>query len=122
MKRIEAVVSPFKLDDLHDVLKGAGINGMTISEVRALLPQGNVQTYRGVQYLVDYSPKIKVEVVVSDAQLDAVLAVLEVAARMGQLGDGTIMVSPVEEVIRIRTGERGGYAIDRGPLRNSRAA
>ena len=122
VKRIEVVAKAFKLDDIRDVLKGAGINGMTIAEVRGLLPQGDVQTYRGVQYLVDYSPRIKVEVVVSDAQLFAVLRVLEDAARTGRLGDATIMVSPLDDVIQVRTGERGGCTIDRGSLRTNRAA
>ncbi len=122
MKRIESIMNAFKLDDVSDALKRAGINDMTITEVRGLLPQGVVQMYRGIQYLVDYSSKIKIELVVGDEQLATVLAVLEDVARAGELGNGTIMISPVEEMIRIQAGARGAYMVDRAAAGGSRAA
>lgn len=122
MKRIESIMNAFKLDAVSEGLKRAGIRDVTITEARGLLPQGVVQTYRGVQYLVDYSPKIKIELVVSDEQLAPVLAVLEDVARAGEFGNGTIMVLPVEEMIRIQAGDRGAYTVDRGAARSSRAA
>jgi nitrogen regulatory protein P-II 1 len=122
MKKIEATINPFTLDDVRDALTVAGIESMTISEVRGLLQQGQRQMYRGVQYSIDYSPKIKIEMVVSDEQLVAAVEILERAARTDHHGDGKIVVLPVEEAIRIRTGQHGTDAIGHGVVRRSRAA
>jgi nitrogen regulatory protein P-II 1 len=112
MKKIEAIVKPFKLDEVKDALQQLEIKGMTISEVKGFGRQkGHTEIYRGAEYLVDFIPKIKVELVVDDSQVPPVLKTIQEAARTGKIGDGKIFVLPVEEVIRIRTGETGASAI-----------
>ena len=112
MKKIEAIIKPFKLEDVKDALAEIGIEGMTVSEVKGFGRQkGHTEIYRGSEYVVDFLPKIKVEVVLSDAQLDAATAAIVKAARTGKIGDGKIFVSPVEEAVRIRTDETGDKAV-----------
>ena len=112
MKKIEAVIKPFKLDDVKEALTGIGIVGMTVSEVRGFGRQkGHTELYRGGEYTVDFLPKIKVEVVVSDHLADKVADVVAGAAKTGNIGDGKIFILPVESAIRIRTGETGADAI-----------
>ncbi len=112
MKKIEAIIQPHKLDDVKEALKGIGIDGMTISEVRGHGRQkGHTEVYRGQEYTVDLLPKVKVEMVVPDARTEQIVTALGEAARTGKLGDGKIFVSPVEEAVRIRNGDRGEAAI-----------
>ncbi|HJK97818.1 MAG TPA: P-II family nitrogen regulator [Polyangiaceae bacterium LLY-WYZ-14_1] len=112
MKKVEAVIKPFKLDEVKDALGEAGVQGMTVTEVRGFgRTGGKREVYRGSAYVVDFVPKVKVEVVVEDDQVVAVLEAIEKAAKTGRIGDGKIFVTPVEEAVRIRTGERGGDAI-----------
>lgn len=112
MKKIEAIIKPFKLDEVRDALIKAGVEGMTITEVRGHGRQkGHTELYRGAEYAVDFLPKVKVEVVVESDMADAVIDAIETAARTGRIGDGKIFVLPVENVIRVRTGERGKDAI-----------
>ncbi|VAX42157.1 Nitrogen regulatory protein P-II [hydrothermal vent metagenome] len=112
MKKIEAVVRHFKLEDIKTALAEAGVQGMTVSEVRGFGRQrGHKETYRGAEYTVDFLPKVKVEVVVNDELLQAALEAVTSAARTGQVGDGKIFVTQLDEVIRIRTGEKGQEAI-----------
>jgi len=112
MKKIEAIIRPFKLDDVKEALLQAGVKGMTISEVRGFgRQQGHTELYRGNEYRIDFLPKIKVEIVVDNAILDNVLDVLLKAAHTGQVGDGKIFVNSLEDVIRVRTGESGDEAI-----------
>jgi nitrogen regulatory protein P-II 1 len=112
MKKVEAVIKPFKLDDVKDALHDAGVSGITVSEVKGFGRQkGHTELYRGAEYVVDFLPKVKVEVVVEDDQVDRVVEAIEVAARTGRIGDGKIFVIPVEQAIRIRTGDRGADAI-----------
>jgi len=112
MKKIEAVIKPFKLDDVKEALTGIGIVGMTVSEVRGFGRQkGHTELYRGGEYTVDFLPKIKVEVVVSDHLADKVADVVAGAAKTGNIGDGKIFILPVESAIRIRTGERDESAL-----------
>ncbi len=112
MKKIEAIIKPFKLDEVRDALIKAGVEGMTITEVRGHGRQkGHTELYRGAEYAVDFLPKVKVEVVVEADMADAVIEAIETAARTGRIGDGKIFVMPVENVIRVRTGERGKNAI-----------
>ena len=112
MKKIEAIIKPFKLEEVKDALSGLGIEGMTVSEVKGFGRQkGHTEIYRGSEYTVDFLPKIKIEVVISDGQLqDAVDAIVK-AAKTGKIGDGKVFVSTVEEVIRIRTEETGDKAV-----------
>lgn len=112
MKKIEAIIKPFKLDDVREVLTEMGISGMTVSEVKGFGRQkGHTEVYRGAEYAVDFLPKVKVEVVLADDMVErAVEAIIEVA-RSGKIGDGKIFVLPVEEVIRIRTGEVSEAAV-----------
>ena len=106
MKRIEAVVRHFKLEDVKSAMTEAGVQGMTVSEVRGFGRQkGHKETYRGAEYIVDFMPKVKIEVVVSDDNVDKVVDAVVNSARTGQVGDGKIFVSNVEKIIRIRTGE-----------------
>ena len=108
MKKIEAFIQPFKVDDVKDALIAAGVAGMSISEVRGHGRQkGHTETYRGSEYKVDLLPKVKIELVVSAARAEQIIEVLAIAARTGKIGDGKIFVSPVEDAIRIRNGERG---------------
>jgi nitrogen regulatory protein P-II 1 len=112
MKKVEAIIKPFKLDDVKEALTGIGVVGMTVSEVRGFGRQkGHTELYRGGEYTVDFLPKIKVEVVVPDHLLDKVADVMAQAAKTGNIGDGKIFITPVETAIRIRTGERDERAI-----------
>ena len=111
MMKIEAIIKPFRLDDVKDALTGAGIIGMTVSEVRGFGRQkGHTELYRGGEYTVDFLPKIKVEVVVPDDRATQVTELMVAAAKTGAIGDGKVFVSPVEDAIRIRTGEHGDGA------------
>jgi len=112
MKKIEAVIKPFKLDDVREALHEAGITGLTVTEVKGFGRQkGHTELYRGAEYVIDFLPKVKVEVVVADDQVARCIEAITAAARTGKIGDGKIFVQPVEDVIRIRTGERGADAI-----------
>ncbi|UFS62191.1 P-II family nitrogen regulator [Sulfurimonas sp. HSL-3221] len=112
MKKIEAIIKPFRLEEVKDALAHIGITGMTVSEVKGYGRQkGHSELYRGAEYVVDFLPKIKVELVVGDEQLEQVLETITEAARTGKIGDGKIFVSGIEKVIRIRTGETGSEAI-----------
>jgi nitrogen regulatory protein P-II 1 len=112
MKKIEAVIKPFKLDDVKEALQELGVQGMTVLEAKGYGRQkGHTELYRGAEYVVDFLPKIKVEVVVDDAQLTAALEAIQQAARTGRIGDGKIFISEITDVIRIRTGEAGATAI-----------
>jgi nitrogen regulatory protein P-II 1 len=112
MKKIEAIIKPFKLDEVKDALNAMGIAGMTVTEVKGFGRQkGHVELYRGAEYEISFIPKIKIELVVADSILEKVLATIQEKAKSGKIGDGKIFVSKVEEVIRIRTGEKGDIAI-----------
>jgi nitrogen regulatory protein PII len=112
MKKIEAVIKPFKLDDVKDALNAIGIAGMTVSEVKGFGRQkGHVELYRGAEYDIAFIPKVKLEIVVADAIAEKVVATIMEKAKTGKIGDGKIFISKVEEVIRIRTGEKGDTAI-----------
>jgi nitrogen regulatory protein P-II 1 len=112
MKKIEAVIKPFKLDDVKEALQEIGVQGLTVLEAKGFGRQrGHTELYRGAEYVVDFLPKIKIEAVVNDDQLSAALEAIQSAARTGKIGDGKIFVSDISEVIRIRTGETGSTAI-----------
>lgn len=112
MKLITAIVKPFKLDDVKDALKAIGVVGMTVSEVRGFGRQGgHTETYRGTEYQIDFVPKVKVEVVVDDAVADGVVDAIVDAGRTDKIGDGKVWVTTVDELVRIRTGERGTDAV-----------
>jgi nitrogen regulatory protein P-II 1 len=112
MKKIEAVIRPFKLDDVREALSEAGVKGLTLTEVKGYGRQkGHTEIYRGAEYQIDFLPKLKIEIVVKDSMVDQVVETIIRAAKTGQVGDGKIFVSPVEEVIRVRTGESGDDAI-----------
>jgi nitrogen regulatory protein P-II 1 len=112
MKKIEAIIRHFKLEDVKNALTQKGINGMTITEVRGFGRQkGHTEMYRGTEYTVDFVPKVKVEVVVDDAKLQAALDTIVKGAHTGQIGDGKIFISELKDVVRIRTGETGGEAL-----------
>ncbi|MDA8162544.1 MAG: P-II family nitrogen regulator [Desulfobacteraceae bacterium] len=112
MKKIEAIIKPFKLDDVKDALNSMGIKGMTISDVKGYGRQkGQKEIYRGAEYVVNFLPKIKIEIVVEDSQVEDAIKKICEAAHTGNIGDGKIFVLPVEEVIRVRTGERGNEAV-----------
>ena len=112
VKKIEAIIKPFKLDEVKEALAKESIQGMTVSEVKGFGRQkGHTELYRGAEYVVDFLPKVKVEVVVADSMVGRVVEVIERAAKTGRIGDGKIFVTPVEEAVRIRTGERGEDAI-----------
>ena len=112
MKKIEAIIKPFKLDEVKESLNDIGVQGMTVSEVKGFGRQkGHTELYRGAEYVVDFLPKIKIEIIVPDDVVPQVVEAIEKAARTGRIGDGKIFVSNVEEIIRIRTGERGLDAI-----------
>jgi nitrogen regulatory protein P-II 1 len=112
MKKIEAVIKPFKLDEVKEALQEMGVQGMTVIEAKGYGRQkGHTELYRGAEYVVDFLPKIKVEVVIADDQLEAVLEAIVGAARTGRIGDGKIFVSEVLDVLRIRTGETGEAAV-----------
>ena len=112
MKKIEAIIKPFKLDEVREGLSEVGITGLTVTEVKGFGRQkGHTELYRGAEYVVDFLPKIKVEVVLSDDMVDQAVEAIVKAAHTGKIGDGKIFVSPVEQVIRIRTGETNEAAI-----------
>ena len=112
MKKVEAIIKPFKLDDVKEALTGIGVIGMTVSEVRGFGRQkGHTEMYRGGEYTVDFLPKIKVEVVVPDERAGKVVELLTAAAKTGSIGDGKVFLSSLEDVVRIRTGEHGETAI-----------
>ena len=112
MKLIKAIIKPFKLDDVRDALNEVGLEGMTVTEVKGFGRQkGHTELYRGAEYVVDFLPKVKVEIVVPDDLVAKVTEAIQTAANTGRIGDGKIFVTPVSEAIRIRTGERGDDAI-----------
>lgn len=112
MKRIEAIIKPFKLDEVRDKLNSVEASGLTISEVKGFGRQkGHTELYRGAEYVVDFLPKIKIDIVVPDERVEEVVEAIISSARTGRIGDGKIFISQVEEVIRIRTNERGDNAI-----------
>ncbi len=112
MKKIEAIIKPFKLDEVKDALNAAGIQGMTLTEVRGFGRQkGHVELYRGAEYDVAFIPKIKIEVVVAEGMLDKAVATIQETAKTGKIGDGKIFVTSLDQIIRIRTGETGETAI-----------
>jgi nitrogen regulatory protein P-II 1 len=112
MKKIEAIIKPFKLDDVKEALNKIGIQGMTVSEVKGYGRQkGHKEIYRGAEYAVDFIPKIKIEIVIDDEQAEQVVENIREAANTGKIGDGKIFVVPIEEAVRVRTGETGADAI-----------
>jgi nitrogen regulatory protein P-II 1 len=112
MKKIEAIIKPFKLDEVKDALHEIGIKGITVTEAKGFGRQkGHTELYRGAEYVVDFLPKVKIEVVLDDAMLERAVEAIQQAAHTGRIGDGKIFVSSLDEVIRIRTGERGNDAI-----------
>ncbi len=112
MKKVEAIIKPFKLDDVKEALSEIGIYGMTVTEVNGYGRQkGHKEIYRGAEYVVDFVPKIKVEIVVSDSRAEEAIQTVRNAANTGKIGDGKIFISPVEQVIRVRTGETGEDAL-----------
>ena len=112
MKKVEAVIKPFKLDEVKDALHEIGLQGLTVVEAKGFGRQkGHTELYRGAEYVIDFLPKVKIEVVVPDDQLDRVVEAIEGAARSGRIGDGKIFVTDIQDVIRIRTGERGPHAV-----------
>jgi nitrogen regulatory protein P-II 1 len=112
MKKIEAIIKPFKLEDVKEALNGVGVQGLTVTEVKGYGRQkGHTELYRGAEYVVDFLPKMKVEVVVDDSLLERVVEAIQHAAHSGKIGDGKIFISTIEDAIRIRTGEKGVSAI-----------
>ncbi|MDZ4310834.1 MAG: P-II family nitrogen regulator [Cypionkella sp.] len=112
MKKIEAIIKPFKLDEVKEALQEAGIQGLSVTEVKGFGRQkGHTELYRGAEYVVDFLPKVKIEVVLTDDMVETAIAAIIAAARTDKIGDGKIFVSPVEQAIRIRTGETGDDAI-----------
>lgn len=112
MKKVEAIIKPFKLDEVKESLSSVGSNGLTVTEVKGFGRQkGHTELYRGAEYVVDFLPKVKLEIIVSDDSVGQVVETIEKAAKTGRIGDGKIFVMPVDEVVRIRTGERGDEAL-----------
>ena len=112
MKMVTAIVKPFKLDEVREALRAIGVQGITVTEVKGFGRQkGHTELYRGAEYVVDFLPKVKIEAAVDDALIDRVIEAIENAARTGKIGDGKIFVSPLEQVVRIRTGETGKDAL-----------
>ena len=112
MKKIEAIIKPFKLDEVKDALAEVGVQGMTVTEVKGFgRTGGKKEVYRGSAYVVDFVPKVKIEIIVKDELVHHVIDAIEKAAKTGRIGDGKIFITPIDEVIRIRTGERGEDAI-----------
>ena len=112
MKKIEAVIKPFKLDEVKEALHEVGIRGITVTEAKGFGRQkGHTELYRGAEYVVDFLPKVKLEIILEDALTERAIEAIQQAAKTGRIGDGKIFVTPVDEVIRIRTGERGAEAI-----------
>ena len=112
MKKIEAIIKPFKLEDVKEALVEIGVTGMTISDIKGYgRQQGHSELYRGAEYVVDFMPKIKLDIIVNDEDVDKVVSAVTDSARTGKIGDGKIFVSPMEKIIRIRTGETGNEAV-----------
>jgi nitrogen regulatory protein P-II 1 len=112
MKKIEAIIKPFKLDEVKEALNDLGLKGLTVIEAKGFGRQkGHTELYRGAEYVVDFLPKVKIELVLEDNQIDRAVEAIQQAAQTGRIGDGKIFITPVEEAIRIRTGERGVDAI-----------
>jgi len=112
MKRIDAIIKPFKLDDVKDRLAAAGVQGLTVNEVKGFGRQkGHTELYRGAEYVVDFLPKVQISVLVPDDRVDETVEAIVTGARTGRIGDGKIFITPVDEVVRIRTGERGASAV-----------
>ena len=112
MKKIEAIIKPFKLDEVKEALQDVGVQGLSVIEVKGFGRQkGHTELYRGAEYIVDFLPKVKIEVVLEDDQVDAAVEAIVIAARTEKIGDGKIFVSPIEQALRIRTGETGSDAI-----------
>lgn len=112
MKKIEAIIKPFKLDDVREALSEIGVTGMTVLEVKGFGRQkGHTELYRGAEYVVDFLPKVKIEAVVAEDQVDRCVEVITAAAQTGKIGDGKIFVTPIERIVRIRTGEENESAI-----------
>ena len=112
MKKVEAIIKPFKLDEVKEALQDFGVQGLTVTEAKGFGGQkGHTELYRGAEYVVDFLPKIKIEVAISDESLSGVIEAISKSANTGKVGDGKIFVSPLEDVIRIRTGEQGSEAI-----------
>ena len=112
MKKIEAIIKPFKLEEVKEALAGLGVEGMTVTEVKGFGRQkGHTEIYRGSEYTVDFLPKIKIEVVLTDQLVDSALDAIVKAARTGKIGDGKVFVSPIENAVRIRTEEKGEHAV-----------
>jgi nitrogen regulatory protein P-II 1 len=112
MKKIEAIIKPFKLDEVKDALNAIGVQGITVTEVKGFGRQkGHTELYRGAEYVVDFLPKVKIEIIAADSLVTKIISTIETSAKTGRIGDGKIFVTPVEEVVRIRTGERGESAI-----------
>ena len=112
MKKIEAIIKPFKLEEVKDALSGVGIEGMTVTEVKGFGRQkGHTEIYRGSEYTVDFLPKLKLEIVISDSSVDAAVEAIVKAAKTGKIGDGKVFVSSIDDAIRIRTEEKGEHAV-----------
>ncbi|BBP00363.1 P-II family nitrogen regulator [Sulfuriferula nivalis] len=112
MKKIDAIIKPFKLDEVREALSGVGVTGLTVTEVKGFGRQkGHTELYRGAEYVVDFLPKVKIELVVADNLVELAIETIVTAARTGKIGDGKIFVTNVEQVVRIRTGEQGDEAI-----------
>ena len=112
MKKIEAIIKPFKLDDVKEALHGVGMQGMTVLEAKGFGRQrGHTELYRGAEYVVDFLPKLKVEIIIPDSAVEEAIEVISKAAHTGKIGDGKIFISDVSEAVRIRTGERGDLAL-----------
>jgi nitrogen regulatory protein P-II 1 len=112
MKLVVAVIKPFKLDDVKDILKDLGVQGLTVSEVHGFGRQrGHTEVYRGAEYTIDLVPKVRIEVVVSESDVSDVVEAIVSTARTGKIGDGKVWVVPIDEVVRVRTGERGSEAV-----------
>jgi nitrogen regulatory protein P-II 1 len=112
MKKVEAIIKPFKLDEVKEALHEVGIKGITVTEAKGFGRQkGHTELYRGAEYVVDFLPKVKIEVVMEDQMVDRAIEAIQQAAHTGRIGDGKIFITPVEDVVRIRTGERGADAV-----------
>ncbi|MGD9763016.1 MAG: P-II family nitrogen regulator [Candidatus Binatia bacterium] len=112
MKKVEAIIKPFKLDEVKESLSAIGVQGLTVTEVKGFGRQkGHTELYRGAEYVVDFLPKVKLEIIAPDEKVVEIVGAIERAAKTGRIGDGKIFVQPIEEVVRIRTGERGADAI-----------
>jgi nitrogen regulatory protein P-II 2 len=112
MKMVTAVIKPFKLDEVREALSGVGVQGITVTEVKGFGRQkGHTELYRGAEYVVDFLPKVRIDAAVDDAVVDRVIEAIEASARTGKIGDGKIFVMPIEQVLRIRTGETGKDAL-----------